>query len=205
MKTLSNGGTLNTLRNRDMKKFNKRDHLTMAHIKAIQELSRINPDLIYCGSLALVIGGVINRHVHDIDLILPDNSDKTLGPLRDAGFRYDSGLESSNIFQVGVNKVQCIKLRWKFGIEVDTFAIQGEQDIRWRYVDFFGCKIKVEDAKSAIAIKIEYVKTNPNLVSVLKHMRDLIEAGVKSGVMIDTIDVARARLDKNGGDEDLPW
>ena len=199
-----------------MKKFIRKEI-----IEAVHQIAKDHPKTVFCGSLGLVFNGMLKRDVKDIDLItcvdyyspVDHTEDKTITSTFYPKYRWNGdGLSPhSEEFMVGVNKVKCFKLYWPGEVKVDVLFNTGSKP-DWRYADFFGETVRIETPGSAIDAKLRYVAGDRSVVSVGKHLKDLIDIGADRHLISEAIsesvalnpsksDVLRQKF---LSDEDLP-
>lgn len=114
----------------------------------ILAVNAINTELkdkvVFCGSFALLLHGLLNRPVKDLDIIvskLPKSSN-----------RYGYADNSGNFDVEGIN------IKWaymeRYNIKIDVF--ERKDKVKYTEVVFNGIKIKIEDPAVAIAAKRNY-------------------------------------------------
>lgn len=151
----------------------------------IKMIASVHPNVVFCGSLGLVLRGLLKRNVKDIDILtLEDyyskNQDKFFFDFRSIKNTH------SQKFMVGGNEVKCFSLKMN-NVKVDVLH-NTKTSPTYDIFDFDTVKIRVERPESAINAKKKYVVGDNSQVSVYKHLRDLILLGVDRQEIADIID-----------------
>lgn len=128
------------------------------------DITAAYPSIVICGSVGLVLNGVLKREVHDIDILSQDdlhfaNSTKVFNADSE---RFTVKDEITNCSYIFLNKVK-----------VDVLKNSGKPP-KYAKMYFKGRFLKVENPKYAIRFKKKYILANDNLESVLKHLADLL-------------------------------
>jgi len=151
----------------------------------IKKIATDYPDVVFCGSLGLVLNDKLHREVKDIDVLV------TVNYHLEGGF-YNSfriGNSTSHKFMVGKDEVLCFKLEFpildkKIGIDV---LYNKNVKPEFKIFDFFETKINVETPESAIKAKLLYIQNDNSIISVGKHLKDLIYLEVDKHKIIEAI------------------
>lgn len=148
------------------KKVVKKENISKDIIAAVKYVNEAFPLCIFAGSFGLVLRGILNRKVKDLDVLTGKEHSRHVAAV------VVDGYSSSDIFKIAGKEVHCVPIKYK-GIKIDLFAKAGYQDVvTFDFIDFHGEKIRVESSKGAIEAKREYIK-DPKRIDVLKHKKDL--------------------------------
>lgn len=146
------------------------DYISKEIADAVCGIYDSHPDAVFCGSFGLVLQGLLERKVHDIDILVDKNY------YGDGGFYNDIRREvgfTSHSFMLGKDETTCFKLDFPGGIHVDVLHNANNKP-DFTHIEFFGRMIKVETIDGAIDAKKQYVVNDRSQFSTLKHFRDLI-------------------------------
>jgi len=138
-------------------------------IKTIIHLNKkYDERIIFCGSFGLVLNGLINREIHDIDCFTLDNHYGNM-PINMDEHNFGSGhffVDDKEIFRYSeiINNY-----------DIDIMYRDDPYNIKYSVIDFYGSSIKVENPESAIIAKEQYLESNKNHINKDKHTNDLIE------------------------------
>jgi hypothetical protein len=132
---------------------------------------KYNERIIFCGSFGLVVNGLLDREIHDIDCFTLDNHYGCMPINMD---EHDFG---SGHFFVGGKEIFnfCEKIN---NYSIDIMYREDPDNIKYNIVDFYGSTIKIEDPEFAIKAKKQYLESNKNLVNKEKHLSDLRYLGI---------------------------
>jgi hypothetical protein len=139
--------------------------------ETVKQIATEYPETVFCGSFGLVLNGLLDREVKDLDVITHKYFLKWSGFFDQ--FHTNIGKSSDHWLTDGIGNVLCFKLLMN-EIKVDCMYVI-EHDTSFNEIDFEGVIIRVEDPKSAINAKIGYVENDQSDVSRLKHFADLVE------------------------------
>ncbi len=142
-----------------------------------------HPETVFCGSFGLVLNGLLDRKVNDLDVITSENYWKWGGFFPD---ERRENHEGSQKFMVGKDTVLSFKVHLN-GIKVDVLYNEGSKP-EYTTADFGMMSIRVETPGSAIRAKKLYIVNDRSNESVVKHLKDLIYMGTDRGMLIDLID-----------------
>lgn len=164
-------------------------------VVAVKMIAVIYPDVVFCGSLGLVLNGLIDRTINDLDILTPDNwyNDNKFFP--DERINQQS---TSHKFMVGKDEVSCFSLRLN-NVKVDVLYNESKKP-EYIVIDFDGIKINVETPESAIDVKKKYILADKSEISIIKHLKDLILLGVDRKELIELIDkswLCKSKSDKS--------
>ena len=163
------------------------EYISPKLIETIKMIVDKYPETIFCGSLGLVLNGVLEREVHDIDIItLEDyyNTDRFFPKIRDKQKPDDTHSEK---FMVGPNEVKCFRLNFPNGTNVDVLYNKNLSPL-YAKMDVLGMNLNIEIPRSAISAKKGYIQRNSNIYAVTKHLKDLIMIGIAKDKLIELID-----------------
>lgn len=143
-------------------------------------------EVVFCGSFGLVLRGILDRPVKDLDLVSKEI---------DFNNRFIHGLtedrehmQGSRSFKVGDERVSCAKFRCR-NLVVDIF-FNNKRDPIYDEMQFAGYKILVERPEEALRVKKLYLKSNPRAKGSKKHKKDIaiIEAFFEKIKKVESID-----------------
>lgn len=144
----------------------KRDFIPLKIFQVIDKILEHFPEAVFGGSVALIIAGLLQREISDIDVFFPykenfcRNGIFSIG--ENIGFSFSDTIDSFNgqkVVRMGI-KID--------GVEVCCFKVPDEMLV-YEKVSFLGRNINIQDVKFAIMAKIAYIDKNP------KHKKDLDE------------------------------
>lgn len=149
-------------------------------ISVVKQIAEDYPDTIFCDSFGLVLNGLLQRYVNDLDILTVEDH-YGVGNFYEEYHMYALRYENKNShkFMVGKDQVLCFPLNFPNGIKVDVLYNENTKP-KYREIDFHGTKIKIENPESAIDTKLKYIENDKNTESVLKHLKDLIFMGVEN-------------------------
>ena len=150
---------------------------------AMKMLKSANSNIIFCGSIGLVVNGVLDRKVGDIDVITPENYWTGGGFMNN--LRVSSVNEHSHQFMLGKDTVLCFKLSVN-EVKVDVFYNNGAKP-EFEEIEVMGETFKIETPESALKVKLDYVVNDGLQGSAIKHLKDLIIAGVDRKKIVDAM------------------
>jgi hypothetical protein len=134
----------------------------------INVVHKINDDyegkVVFCGSFGLVLNGLLDREVHDIDVLTFENHYLTNNN------KNDRELGGSGKFMVGGKEV----LRFKRNVNgYDIDVLYKDDELKYSEQNFYNKIIKVEQPMQAVIAKKQYLESNANHVNKEKHLHDL--------------------------------
>ena len=179
-------------------------------ILVIKKIVSEYPEVVFCGSLGLVLNDKLHREVKDIDILVNENYYKMggfFGELR------TSEVSESHKFMVGKDTVLSFKLVFPVfdkKIKVDVLYNATSEPIKYSLINLHDLGIKVEKPESAIGAKLGYIEHDLSHDSILKHLKDLIYLEVDKNLIISAIDnshLSVSKVDKKDNSDglDLPW
>jgi hypothetical protein len=176
-------------------------------IKAVKRIVLEDPDVVFCGSLGLYLNDLLDRPIHDIDILTPTNYYNRGGFFEDERI---AGNSDSHKFMVGIDRVMSFKLNI-YDVNIDVLYNKNTPP-EWEEMKFDGIKIRVEKPMSAIKVKQLYLQNDKSQYSVVKHLKDLILMDVlDKEKIIELIDNSVLVEDPKGvkqqpcGELDLPF
>jgi hypothetical protein len=143
---------------------------TQEQIDTIKQIVKDHPDVIICGSAALVLQGLLKRPIHDIDVVSKKDYYSYGGFYNN--LRANGPSESHEFLNENFT-VRCFKVKFENGVNVDVF--HSERPIHSTEIDTFGITFSIEFAKSAINAKIGYVKRTNSEYIFFKNYVDLLK------------------------------
>ena len=176
-------------------------------ILVIKKIASEYPEVVFCGSLGLVLNDKLHREVKDIDILVNNNYWKNgdfFNELR------TSDISESHKFMVGKDIVLSFKLEFPiFDKKVKVDVLYNEKN-KPKYNKFVldNLGIKVEEPESAINAKLKYIEHDLSHDSILKHLKDLIYLEVDKNLIIKAIDNSHlmvSKVDKKDDDLDFLW
>jgi len=172
----------------------------------IKKIANEYPDVVFCGSLGLVLNDKLDREVKDIDILVKKN-------YYQKGKFYNNiriGSESdSHKFMVGKDEVLSFKLEFPIfdkKIKVDVLYNKNVKP-QFELIFFDDVRICVEKPEAAINAKIKYIEHDISHDSILKHLKDLIYLEVDKNVIIKSIDNSHLMVSKtkDNCDDDIDF
>jgi hypothetical protein len=125
------------------------------------------PEIIFGGSLNLLLNGLLNREIKDIDILLPKTT--SLGDFIDNNNIDDENISSGSIEDENGNEIQRTSLKIN-GINICCFKVEEElldYDVLTNPMHYI-FPIKLQSLKHVIRAKILYSKKDK------KHTEDLV-------------------------------
>ena len=153
-------------------------------IETVKLIVKEHPDVIFCGSLGLVLNNQIERNVKDVDILVNDDFYQKGGFFND--LRQMVNDHHSHKFMVGKDTVTCFSLNFPTNIKVDVLYNETSPPVSTK-MNFDGIEINVETPESAISVKTKYILNDKKPQSMLKHLSDLIEIGIDRKKLINLI------------------
>ncbi len=131
-------------------------------LSAIDIIVKNTPDVVFGGSIALSVMGLINRPVNDIDLFFPIDSSLS----KNNFLTYVSDIGSDTVTDVNGNTIQRTSARIH-DVKVCCFKVSNEELQCSTALLDNGCRINIQNVNYVIMAKRSYAKSNP------KHQDDL--------------------------------
>ena len=153
---------------------NKKDKFSKDFIDAVHKVNeKYKGNVVFCGSFGLVLNGLLDRPIKDIDVLTFENY--FVSPERELG--------NSGVFDVGNIEVLCFKEHIN-NITIDTLYRNDSENIKYSNIDFYNISIKVELPQSAILFKKQYIESNKDKsnFNTEKHLKDLEDIKINLGL-----------------------
>ena len=122
--------------------------------KVIKQVIKFYPSVIFCGSVGLVLNGLLKRTVNDIDILIEEKVFKKGIWFSGA---HEETTECSNIFYV--EDIEIINSSFIFPNKVKLDILRNYNRMpRYDEIDFDGVELRVEKPKYAIRFKKKYIQ-----------------------------------------------
>ena len=150
-------------------------------IKTIEWLEEnLTEKPIYGGSFGLFVNGILDREIHDLDIITTNDyySDASKHMFKGNLITFDFRQEGqSNKFVRNDCLVKVFKVISPYGINIDFLFVSNHDvpvDIKYKTIKFGNLELNIEDPNEAIVAKYSY-QSRPELLEdhKEKHRRDL--------------------------------
>ena len=166
----------------------------------IKIIASKHPEVVFCGSLSLVLNGLLKRQINDIDILV--NDDYT----QKGGFFNKNRLAAENIctshtFFVDDNKIKCFPLIIN-NVKVDVLYNENSSPV-YNEFDFDGTKILIEKPEAAINFKKKYILNIDDQLNILKHFKDLILLGIEREELVNILNQSCFFKEKQGSFNDI--
>ncbi len=139
-------------------------------LSAIDIIVKNTPDVVFGGSIALNVIGLIDRPVNDIDLFFPINTSLS----KNNFLTYVSDIGSDTVTDVNGNTIQRTSARIN-DVKVCCFKVSNEELQCSTALLTNGCRINIQNVNYAILAKRSYAKSNPKHQDDLKNIIHNIE------------------------------
>ena len=177
-------------------------------ILVIKKIASEYPEVVFCGSLGLVLNDKLHREVKDIDILVNENYYQNGNFFNEIRV---GNLSDSHKFMVGKDEVLSFKLKFPIfdkKVSVDVLYNATSDPIKYSLINLHDLGIKVEKPESAINAKLKYIEHDLSHDSILKHLKDLIYLEVDKNLIIKAIDNSHlmvSKVDKKDDDLDFLW
>lgn len=153
----------------------------------IKKIANKHPEVVFCGSLTLVLNGLLKRKIHDIDILVNDDYHQKGGFFNEHRVALNANVNfpTSHTFFVDNNKIKCFPLIFN-DIKVDVLYNENSSPV-YEEFDFDETKILIEKPEAAINFKKKYILNDNDKLSVLKHFKDLILLGVEREELVNIL------------------
>lgn len=169
-------------------------------IKAVKRIVLEDPTVIFCGSLGLYLNELLDRPIHDIDVLTLENYYNRNGFFEKERLE---GNSDSHKFMVGIDRVLSFKVNI-YDINIDVLYNKNTPP-EWEEKMFDGIKIRVEKPMSAIKAKQLYMQNDKSQYSVVKHLKDLILMDVLDKEKIVELINESVLVEENNKVAELPF